>query len=90
MDSISSTLVDSFYRDDDELKRKKRLTAIVGASYLLHVKASRPEALSAAEAELLESLLGELGIAEDEAVELLREIEEKGTQDLLELFSRGG
>ncbi len=88
MDSISSSLVDSYYKDDDELKQKRRITAIVGASYLLHKKASDPARLSPKEEALLEELLAELGVPGEEALELLREIEEKGPGDLLERLGR--
>lgn len=88
MDTISSELVEDFYKDDPNLKRKRRLTAIVGASYLLSLRAHQPEQLSEPESNLLESLLAELEVSAEEAVELLREIEQKGSLDLLEFFGR--
>lgn len=83
MDSISSDLVESFYKDGDDLKAKRRLTAIVGASYLLHLRASEPERLSEQEHRLLESLLEELEVAPDQAYELLKELEERGPSEVL-------
>lgn len=88
MDTISSSLVDEFYKDDQELKKKRRITAIVGASYLLHLRASRPEALSPAEVKLLEQLLAELEVPAQLALELLKEMEEKGPSAVMKVLAR--
>lgn len=90
VDTISSELVEDFYKDDPNLKRKRRLTAIVGASYLLSLRAHQPEQLSDSEKGLLDSLLSELEVSAEEAVDLLREIEQKGSTDLLEFFGKKG
>lgn len=86
LDTISSSLVDAFYKDDDELKHRRRVTAIVGASYLLHLRATDPDRLTEAESRLLESLLSELGVPEGEALELLKEIEERGAESILQML----
>lgn len=86
MDSISSELVDDFYKEDPDLKRKRRVTAIVGASYLLHLRATAPERMGEGERRLLDTLLAELDVPADAAVELLRELEEHGPEDLLDLL----
>ena len=87
MDSISSDLVEEFYKDGKDLKARRRLTAIVGASYLLHLRSSSPEKMTESENNLLDSLLEELGVSPDKAIELFQEIEEKGSLDLFETFS---
>lgn len=86
MDSISSELVDDYYKDDPDLKRKRRVTAIVGASYLLHLRATEPERMGEGEERLLDKLLAELDVPAEVAVELLRELEAHGPDDLLGLL----
>jgi hypothetical protein len=86
VDSISSELVDDYYKDDPDLKRKRRVTAIVGASYLLHLRATEPDRMGEGEQRLLDKLLAELDVPSDAAVELLKELEEHGTEDLLGLL----
>jgi hypothetical protein len=86
VDSISSELVDDYYKDDPDLKRKRRVTAIVGASYLLHLRATEPDRMGEGEQRLLDKLLTELDVPADAAVELLKELEEHGTEDLLGLL----
>ena len=90
MDSISSELVDDFYKEDPDLKRKRRVTAIVGASYLLHLQASEPERMGEGEKRLLDTLLSELDVPAEAAVELLKELEEHGPDDLLGLLGDAG
>lgn len=89
MDSISSELVDDFYKEDPDLKRKRRVTAIVGASYLLHLRATEPERMGEGEQRLLDKLLSELDVPAEAAVELLKELEEHGPDDLLGLLEEG-
>jgi phage I-like protein len=88
LDTISSELVEDFYKEDPNLKRKQRLTAIVGASYLLSLRAHQPQQLTESEGNLLDKLLSELGVSSEEAVELLQEIEQKGKLDLVEFFEK--
>ncbi len=89
LDTISSELVDDFYKDETDLKKKRRVTAIVGASYLLHLKASEPNRMSEGDSRLLDRLLVELDVPEEVALELIKELEENGSEDLIGMFSQG-
>lgn len=86
MDTISSELVEDYYKDETDLKRKRRVTAIVGASYLLHLRTNEPDRMTESQVMLLDRLLEELEVPAEAAVELLRELEERGPEDLSQLL----
>ncbi|MBI4865838.1 MAG: hypothetical protein HY816_02690 [Candidatus Wallbacteria bacterium] len=74
MDDISSFILENFYKDDRRLVQNRRVSAIVGACYLLNLKKFHPELFGATDSEMLAKLLGELKLEEDKAAELIEEI----------------
>ncbi|MBI4871241.1 MAG: hypothetical protein HY814_06700 [Candidatus Riflebacteria bacterium] len=75
MDDISSFILENFYADDRNLVANRRISAIVGACYLLNLKRFHPEVFGERDAKLLDALLGELGLEESRASELLQELD---------------
>ncbi|MBI3890287.1 MAG: hypothetical protein HY303_02005 [Candidatus Wallbacteria bacterium] len=74
MDDISSFILENFYSDDRRLVQDKRVSAIVGACYLLNLKKFHPELFGDRDARMLARLLSELGLQEETASVLLEEI----------------
>jgi hypothetical protein len=74
MDDISAFILENFYKDDRRLAKDRRVSAIVGACYLLNLKRFHPEVFGPREGELLQQMLGELELEEHQAAELLEEL----------------
>lgn len=81
MDDISSFILENFYESGRRLVTNRRVSAIVGACYLLNLKKFHPEIFGERDAHLLKELLEELGLGEMKALELLEELN-RGWEDL--------
>lgn len=80
MDDISSFILENFYENGRRLVDNRRVSAIVGACYLLNLKRCHPESFGERETRLLAELLEELGLGEQKALELLEELN-RGWED---------
>jgi hypothetical protein len=80
MDDISSFILENFYENGRRLVTDRRVSAIVGACYLLNLKKYHPEHFGERETHLLKELLEELGLGEQKALELLDELN-RGWED---------